>query len=137
MQSNAAPAVISTTRVVSGRTNGIQKTQSINIDFSKHFIFYKTQQIKLCKKFLQLFVKEELFSKVLIIHCRDRKGSTEASKTCLKVFSKELPTFDRDVKIHHHCFNRGIAELRNWLMCFPRIMFGFTAILLLPDHHPQ
>ena len=44
----------------------------IGFDFSAHFISYKTQQIKLCKKFLQLFVNEELFSKVLVIHCRDR-----------------------------------------------------------------
>ena len=57
----------------------------------------------------------------------DRKGSTEASETC----------FDRDVmKIHHHCFNKRISELCNWFMYFfPRMMFGFTAILLHHDQH--
>ena len=107
-------------------------------DYSAHFSSYKKQQITLCRKFLQLFVKEELFSKVLVIHCRDKKGSMEASETCLKIFGEELPTFDRDVmKIHHHCFNGGITQLRNWLACFPRMMFGFTALLLRQDRHPE
>ena len=61
-------------------------------DYSTHFSSYKTQQITLCRKFLQLFVKEELFRKVLVIHCRDKKGSTEASETRLKIFGEELPT---------------------------------------------
>ena len=100
-------------------------------DYSVHFSSYKKQQITLCRKFLQLFVKEELFSKVLVFHCRDKKGSTKASETCLKIFGEELPTFDRDVmKIHHHCFNGGVTQLCNWLACFPRMMFGFTALLL-------
>ena len=107
-------------------------------DYSAHFSSYKTQQITLCMKFLQLFVKEELFSKVLVIHCRDKKGKTEASETSLKAFGEELPTLDRDVmKIHHHCFNRGITQLCNWLVCFLRMMFEFTAILLHQDRHPE
>ena len=41
------------------------------------------------------------------------------------------------MKIHHHCFNGGITQQRNWLACFPRMMFGFTAILLHQDCHPE
>ena len=100
-------------------------TGDFGFAYFTHFSSYKTQQITLCRKFLQLLVKEELFSKVMVIHCRDKKGSTEASETCLKVFGEELPTFDRDVlKIHHHCFNGRITQLRNWLACFPRMILG-------------
>ena len=81
----------------------------IGFDFSAHFGKFKVQQTLLCRKFLQMFVKEELYySKAIVIHCRDKGNSMDAYKTCLKVFEEEIPAFHReDVSIHFHCFNGG------------------------------
>ena len=43
------------------------------LDYSGPFFKFKTQQIKLCEKFLQIYVEEEMFSKTLVIHCRDQE----------------------------------------------------------------
>ena len=111
----------------------------IGFDFSAHFGKFKVQQTLLCRKFLQMFVKEELYySKAIVIHCRDKGNSMDAYKTCLKVFEEEIPAFHReDISIHFHCFNGGLSTLRDWLARFPRIRIGVTGLLLRKGRNPE
>ena len=108
------------------------------LDYSGPFFKFKTQQVKLCEKFLRIFVKEEMFNKVLVIHCRDQKNSTDTSTTCLKIFEKEIPGFHKEVTdIHYHCYNGGMSLLCDWLANFQRMKFGITGIRLHSDRHPE
>ena len=108
------------------------------LDYSAHYFKFKQQQIQLCERILRIFVEEELYSKTLVIHCRDSAKDTEASTTCLKIFKKEIPGFHKeDTDIHYHCFNGGMSLLRDWLSSFRRVRFGITGVLLRSDRHPE
>ena len=111
----------------------------IGFDFSGHFGKFKTQQTLLCRKFLQMFVREELYHhKAIVIHCRDKGNRMDAYGTCLKVFEEEIPAFHReDINLHFHCFNGGMSTLRDWLARFPRIRIGVTGLLLRKDRNPE
>ena len=111
----------------------------IGFYFSGHFGKFKTQQTLLCRKFLQMFVREELYHhKAIVIHCRDKGNRMDAYGTCLKVFEEEIPAFHReDINLHFHCFNGGMSTLRDWLARFPRIRIGVTGLLLRKDRNPE
>ena len=86
-----------------------------------------------------MFIREELYySKTIVIHCRDKRNSMDAYKTCLKVFEEEIPAFHREVtSIHFHSFNRGLSTLGDWLARFPRIRIGVTSLLLRKGWDPE
>ena len=82
-------------------------------------------------------MKEKMFNKTLVIHCRDQKNNTDASTTCLKIFEKEIPGFHKEIAdIHYHCYNGGMSLLHGWLANFRRMRFGITGILF-SDRHPE
>ena len=70
----------------------------------------------------------------LVIHCRDRLASTNASQDTLTLMKEHI---DQGHPIHRHCFSSSITEKNSWLQTFPNTKFGFTASLLRPNRHPK
>ena len=95
-------------------------------------------QIKLLEDILSFYVESKLWSKVLVIHCRDYNNSPDASDLCLKTIENKLRGCDlKRCKIHRHCFNGPVKEMEKWHQSFPSIMFGFTALILRPERHRE
>ena len=95
-------------------------------------------QTKLLEDILSFYVESKLWSKVLVIHCRDYNNSPDASDLCLKTIENKLRGCDlKRCKIHRHCFNGPVKEMEKWHQSFPSIMFGFTALILRPERHRE
>ena len=83
-------------------------------------------------------MQRKLTSKVLVIHCRDHDiKNTDASNMCLAAMMNELGEITKECKIHRHCFNGGLKEMRKWQAAFPKVKFGVTAVLLCREFHPE
>ena len=95
-------------------------------------------QTKLLEDILSFYVESKLWSKVLVIHCRDYNNSPDASDLCLKTMENRLRGCDlKRCKIHRHCFNGPVKEMEKWHQSFPSIMFGFTALIVRPERHRE
>ena len=110
----------------------------IGFDFSGGFKNHKSEQKTLLRDMVKFYSGQKLYNKTIVLHCRDRPGSSDAAILCQKVLSEEVPAFDKDlVTLHLHCFNNGLNEMRHWMSAFPRIRFGFTALLLGKNKHSE
>ena len=68
-------------------------------------------QTRVLKDMLRFYVTKKLWSKVIVIHCRDRNDSRDASDMCLAVMTSTLEgEVAEKCKIHRHCYNGGIKE---------------------------
>ena len=109
-----------------GRCRGIGE---IGVDLSGNFARHLKDQLGVLRSFLEFYVSKQLWSMVIVIHCRSWGHSMDASEQCLRAMERELPsTSRRRYKVHRHCFNGGLRERDLWLQKFPEIMFGFTAL---------
>ena len=69
-------------------------------------------QTKLLEDILSFYVESKLWSKVLVIHCRDYNNSPDASDLCLKTIENKLRGCDlKRCKIHRHCFNGSFPSM--------------------------
>ena len=110
----------------------------IGFNFSGDFKNHKSEQETLLRGMVKFYAGQKLYDKTIVLHCRGRPGSSDAAILCRKVLSEEVPAFDKDlVTLHLHCFNNGLNKMRNWTSTFPRIRFGFTALLLGKNKHSE
>ena len=96
------------------------------------------KQMKAFKEQLRHYASKQLWSTVMVIHCRDSVDSRKATELCLdtmgsQLFSKHCGSY----RIHVHCFNLGMKEKDAWLAEYPTAMFGFTGLLLTSERHPE
>ena len=96
------------------------------------------KQMKVFKEQLRHYASKELWSTVMVIHCRDSVDSKKATELCLDTMGSQLFSKHRgSYRIHVHCFNGGMKEKDAWLAQYPTAMFGFTGLLLSSERHPE
>ena len=93
-------------------------------------------QTKVLKAVLQFYKEKKLWSKVLVLHCRDYR-STDAQALCMVTLKNILKEDVVHAKIHWHCFNGSLREMEKWQETFPQLKFGFTGLLLRPERHGE
>ena len=122
--------VVKETRCVGIGEMGIEMTSGCSCFLDK--------QVKVLKEQLKVYISKELWSTVIVIHCRDYVGSEKASDVCLNTMASQLPSQHKGTyKIHRHCFNGGLKEKDLWLAQYPNTVFGFTGLILSSERHPE
>ena len=102
MELNAMKSLILT----DGRCRGIGE---IGVDLSGNFARHLKDQVGVLRSFLELYVSKQLWSMVIVIHCRSWGHSMDGSEQCLRAMGRELPSTSRQhYKVHRHCFNGGL-----------------------------
>ena len=110
----------------------------MGIDLSGDFEKSLNDQTRVFKNLLHEYKSSLMYKYVLVIHCRDKPGSSKASDICLEVMRSKLPTKEKEkYKVHRHCFDGSLDEMKKWRDTFPNIMFGFTGLLLRGGRHPE
>ena len=104
----------------------------MGMEYSEGYSKFNDHQIRVLKDLLRFYVDKKLWSKVLVIHCREGDNkSRDASDMCLAVMSSVLKDdVAKNSRIHRHCYNGGVREMIKWRDSFPSVMFGFTALIL-------
>ncbi|XP_056156427.1 putative deoxyribonuclease TATDN2 [Lampris incognitus] len=89
----------------------------IGLDYSYKNSTNSSKQKKVFERQLNLAMAMQ---KPLVIHCRD------ADDDLLEIMKKCVP---RDYKIHRHCFTNNYSVIEPFLMEFPNLFVGFTALI--------
>nr|XP_033781719.1 putative deoxyribonuclease TATDN2 [Geotrypetes seraphini]XP_033781720.1 putative deoxyribonuclease TATDN2 [Geotrypetes seraphini] len=93
----------------------------MGLDYSHKCTSEVSTQHKVFERQLELGVA---LKKPLVIHCRD------ADTDLLEIMKKFVP---RDYKIHRHCFTGSYDVIEPFLLEFPNLAVGFTALLTYPS----
>ena len=109
----------------------------MGMEYSEGYSKFNDHQIQVLKDLLRFYVDKKLWSKVLVIHCREGDNkSRDASDMCLTVMSSFLKDdVAKNSRIHRHCYNGGVREMIRWRDGFPSVMFRFTALILRRERH--
>ncbi|XP_030062415.1 3'-5' RNA nuclease TATDN2 [Microcaecilia unicolor] len=93
----------------------------MGLDYSHKCTTDVSTQHKVFERQLKLGVA---LKKPLVIHCRD------ADTDLLEIMKNFVP---RDYKIHRHCFTGSYNVIEPFLLEFPNMAVGFTALLTYPS----
>ena len=88
----------------------------MGMEYSEGYSKFNDHQIRVLKDLLRFYVDKKLWSKVLVIHCREGDNkSRDASDMCLAVMSSVLKDdVAKNSRIHRHCYNGGVREMIKW-----------------------